>query len=139
MLFVAACAALFVLRLVLEHALSLLHQLLPWAWANEDVSLRVLVLGCIVVSVASTVVVPLLVRGMQRIVRVSRHARQRFKLQQQRKGDGQGCECAVCLEVVAADDEEHTAVLLCGHMFHECCIRPWVLAHGTCPVCRAFV
>jgi hypothetical protein len=41
-------------------------------------------------------------------------------------------ECAVCL-----CDAHDAARLACGHVFCAACIRRWLLAAETCPVCRA--
>lgn len=27
-------------------------------------------------------------------------------------------------------------ILTCKHFFHKNCIDPWILAHGTCPMCK---
>ncbi|CAA7401626.1 unnamed protein product [Spirodela intermedia] len=45
-------------------------------------------------------------------------------------------ECAVCLSEFDGGD---TLRLLpkCDHVFHANCIDAWLLAHTTCPVCRA--
>ncbi|XP_021725412.1 E3 ubiquitin-protein ligase ATL6-like [Chenopodium quinoa] len=45
-------------------------------------------------------------------------------------------ECAVCLNEFEKDE---TLRLLpkCDHVFHPECIDAWLIAHTTCPVCRA--
>ncbi|KAM7261783.1 hypothetical protein ACFE04_020860 [Oxalis oulophora] len=51
------------------------------------------------------------------------------------RGDKDGLECAVCLNVF-----EPTEVLKllpkCKHAFHVECIDKWLNAHSTCPLCR---
>ncbi|KAK3421902.1 hypothetical protein EUGRSUZ_G02496 [Eucalyptus grandis] len=48
--------------------------------------------------------------------------------------EGRECECAICLEGVAAG--ETAREMPCGHRFHGGCIERWLGLHGTCPVCR---
>lgn len=46
-------------------------------------------------------------------------------------------DCAICLGRLEQGD---VAARLCSetsHCFHERCLQPWVLRHGTCPICRA--
>lgn len=35
------------------------------------------------------------------------------------------------------DGPEHA--LACGHRFHATCVENWIVARGTCPLCRAAV
>jgi hypothetical protein len=42
----------------------------------------------------------------------------------------QTSRCAVCL-----CDGNNDAVLECGHAFHWGCVRPWLDARNTCPLC----
>jgi hypothetical protein len=39
--------------------------------------------------------------------------------------------CVICL----CEGNNNNAVLECGHAFHWTCIRPWLDAHSTCPLC----
>lgn len=48
-----------------------------------------------------------------------------------------GCDCAVCLETFAVQDEAKK--LPCGHLFHAACVLPWLQQKNTCPVCRKSV
>lgn len=51
-----------------------------------------------------------------------------------RTGDGKGLNCVVCLEGMAYG--ARVAVLPCTHVFHRDCVRPWLVCHDACPVCR---
>ncbi|KAM5255321.1 E3 ubiquitin-protein ligase RNF133 [Ctenodactylus gundi] len=42
--------------------------------------------------------------------------------------------CVVCFEPYKPNDT--ICILTCKHFFHKNCIDPWILAHGTCPVCK---
>ncbi|XP_077629393.1 E3 ubiquitin-protein ligase RNF133 [Crocuta crocuta] len=42
--------------------------------------------------------------------------------------------CVVCFELYKANDT--VRILTCKHFFHKNCIDPWILAHGTCPMCK---
>mmetsp|Transcript_1018 Transcript_1018/g.2706 ORF Transcript_1018/g.2706 Transcript_1018/m.2706 type:complete len:114 (+) Transcript_1018:2-343(+) len=43
-------------------------------------------------------------------------------------------ECVICLEV--AEDATEWCRLLCGHLFHERCLREWLRRARRCPLCR---
>ncbi|XP_037692206.1 E3 ubiquitin-protein ligase RNF133 [Choloepus didactylus] len=45
-----------------------------------------------------------------------------------------GDSCVVCFEPYKPNDT--VRVLTCKHFFHKNCIDPWILAHGTCPMCK---
>ncbi|KAK2500264.1 hypothetical protein MC885_018592 [Smutsia gigantea] len=45
-----------------------------------------------------------------------------------------GESCIVCFELYKPNDT--VCILTCKHFFHKNCIDPWILAHGTCPVCK---
>uniref|UniRef100_A0ACD5VVX9 Uncharacterized protein n=1 Tax=Avena sativa TaxID=4498 RepID=A0ACD5VVX9_AVESA len=47
-------------------------------------------------------------------------------------------ECAICL-CVMADGEVARQLPRCMHVFHRACVDMWLVAHTTCPVCRAEV
>lgn len=51
--------------------------------------------------------------------------------------DGEPESCAVCLYEFEGG-EEVRRLGLCHHVFHRCCIDPWVqIGRRTCPLCRA--
>ncbi|KAF0924815.1 hypothetical protein E2562_014921 [Oryza meyeriana var. granulata] len=57
------------------------------------------------------------------------------------RGTGDECdlwECAICLSAMA-DGEVARQLPRCMHLFHRGCIDMWLVAHTTCPVCRAEV
>ncbi|CAO1338829.1 unnamed protein product [Diamesa serratosioi] len=43
-------------------------------------------------------------------------------------------QCSVCWDDFKLN--ETVRKLPCTHIFHECCIIPWLELHGTCPICR---
>ncbi|XP_012790669.1 E3 ubiquitin-protein ligase RNF133 [Sorex araneus] len=45
-----------------------------------------------------------------------------------------GDSCVVCFELYKPDDT--IRILTCKHFFHKDCIDPWILSHGTCPMCK---
>ena len=50
----------------------------------------------------------------------------------------QGEVCGICkveAELIYPGSKD-SAVLKCGHVFHNTCLRPHDAKHGTCPVCR---
>ncbi|KQK03287.1 RING-H2 finger protein ATL39 [Brachypodium distachyon] len=55
-------------------------------------------------------------------------------------GDDEGdrWECAICL-CAMADGEVARQLPGCMHLFHRACVDMWLVAHTTCPVCRAEV
>ncbi|XP_045107169.1 protein goliath-like isoform X2 [Portunus trituberculatus] len=42
--------------------------------------------------------------------------------------------CAVCIEHYQTGEAVRT--LPCKHLFHRCCVDPWLLEHRTCPMCK---
>uniref|UniRef100_A0A0E0JFI3 RING-type domain-containing protein n=1 Tax=Oryza punctata TaxID=4537 RepID=A0A0E0JFI3_ORYPU len=57
------------------------------------------------------------------------------------RGTGDECdrwECSICLCAVA-DGEVARQLPRCMHLFHRGCVDMWLVAHTTCPVCRAEV
>ncbi|KAI5785005.1 hypothetical protein DFH27DRAFT_266894 [Peziza echinospora] len=57
----------------------------------------------------------------------------KIKVEQQRVLEGE--DCAVCKEELVLDEE--VAQLPCTHVYHEFCIKKWLEARDTCPICRA--
>ena len=43
------------------------------------------------------------------------------------------CDCVVCLDTLHRRPVLYTP---CGHRFHAACIRQWLKAKETCPMCR---
>ncbi|KAK4253432.1 hypothetical protein QN277_010738 [Acacia crassicarpa] len=42
--------------------------------------------------------------------------------------------CAICKDVLAIGTEVNQ--LPCSHLYHTCCILPWLSARNSCPLCR---
>ena len=42
--------------------------------------------------------------------------------------------CPVCMDTLQLKEEVN--VLGCGHHYHAHCIKPWLMIHSSCPVCR---
>ncbi|XP_068622604.1 E3 ubiquitin-protein ligase RNF115-like isoform X2 [Battus philenor] len=42
--------------------------------------------------------------------------------------------CSICWENFM--EGESVSRLVCEHIFHSACIRPWLQLHATCPICR---
>ncbi|XP_072639398.1 E3 ubiquitin-protein ligase RNF133 [Canis lupus baileyi] len=73
--------------------------------------------------------------------RLTTHLKQAFgqlQLRVLKEGDAElgasGDSCVVCFELYKPDDT--VRILTCKHLFHKDCIDPWILAHGTCPMCK---
>eukprot|EP00041_Stephanoeca_diplocostata_P036744 m.1352703 g.1352703 ORF g.1352703 m.1352703 type:complete len:790 (-) comp24927_c0_seq2:121-2490(-) len=45
--------------------------------------------------------------------------------------------CTVCLDKF--EDGIEVRALRCGHIYHLPCIDPWLLDHGTCPLCKMMI
>ncbi|XP_043700022.1 uncharacterized protein LOC122650692 [Telopea speciosissima] len=43
-------------------------------------------------------------------------------------------KCSICQEEYEADDD--VGKLDCGHSYHICCIKQWLLRKNACPVCK---
>eukprot|EP00931_Biecheleriopsis_adriatica_P008437 TRINITY_DN109625_c0_g1_i1.p1 TRINITY_DN109625_c0_g1~~TRINITY_DN109625_c0_g1_i1.p1 ORF type:complete len:205 (+),score=39.24 TRINITY_DN109625_c0_g1_i1:82-696(+) len=52
-------------------------------------------------------------------------------------GDAASARCAICLETLANRGTGRIVKTPCNHHFHAECVHEWVLAAGTCPMCRA--
>ena len=54
-----------------------------------------------------------------------------------KKGDDGKLEqptCPVCVSEIELG--ESAMFMPCGHIFHPECLKPWLIDHNTCPVCR---
>jgi hypothetical protein len=51
-------------------------------------------------------------------------------------GEGSAPTCSICLNSLTSDSMRK--VIGCNHMFHEACLRRWVVTehHASCPNCR---
>lgn len=50
--------------------------------------------------------------------------------------------CTVCMEALdtcTPTNEDGGRMVLCGHVYHERCIRQWVSLHNSCPLCRTIL
>lgn len=50
------------------------------------------------------------------------------------ENDGEGEMCSICLGSWRGGERQ--CQLICQHLFHEGCIKQWLDAHTTCPVCK---
>ena len=47
------------------------------------------------------------------------------------------CECSGACSVCLEEMEDEVCVRLpCAHCFHRACVKPWLLTHDSCPLCR---
>ncbi|KAM6202276.1 E3 ubiquitin-protein ligase RNF133 [Rhynchocyon petersi] len=72
----------------------------------------------------------------QKLTRDVTKAFGQLHLQVLKEGDKEihGDSCVVCFDPYQPTDT--IRVLTCKHFFHKNCIDPWILAHGTCPICK---
>mmetsp|Transcript_91557 Transcript_91557/g.255804 ORF Transcript_91557/g.255804 Transcript_91557/m.255804 type:complete len:89 (+) Transcript_91557:2-268(+) len=47
--------------------------------------------------------------------------------------------CPICMGDFAGGAKPIAKVRVCGHAYHTSCLRSWLNASNTCPVCRADV
>ncbi|KAM9651304.1 E3 ubiquitin-protein ligase RNF133 [Trichechus inunguis] len=77
-------------------------------------------------------------RRWQRLTTDLEKAFSQLQLRVLKEGDEEitpnGDSCVVCFELYKPNDT--VRVLTCKHFFHKNCIDPWILAHGTCPMCK---
>ncbi|XP_025147230.1 E3 ubiquitin-protein ligase RNF133 [Bubalus kerabau] len=77
-------------------------------------------------------------RRWQRLTNDLKKAFGQLQVRVLKEGDeevsGNGDSCIVCFELYKPNDT--IRVLTCKHFFHKNCIDPWILAHGTCPMCK---
>ncbi|XP_006859411.1 PREDICTED: E3 ubiquitin-protein ligase RNF133 [Chrysochloris asiatica] len=80
-------------------------------------------------------------RRWQRLTTDLKKAFGQLQLRVLKEGDEEitpnGESCVVCFELYKPNDT--VRVLTCKHFFHKNCIDPWILAHGTCPICKCDV
>ena len=46
-------------------------------------------------------------------------------------------QCTICMDLLDSKDKKAISELPCKHLYHFKCVEPWLLDHGTCPLCRA--
>ncbi|NIG59796.1 E3 ubiquitin-protein ligase [Pontoporia blainvillei] len=77
-------------------------------------------------------------RRWQRLTTDLKRACGQLQLRVLKEGDKEvspnGDSCVVCFELYKPNDT--VRILTCKHFFHKNCIDPWILAHGTCPMCK---
>ncbi|XP_002193228.4 E3 ubiquitin-protein ligase RNF128 isoform X2 [Taeniopygia guttata] len=77
-------------------------------------------------------------REQRRLRARAKKAIEQMQLRTLKEGDKEtgpdGDSCVVCFEQYKANDV--VRVLTCNHVFHKTCIDPWLLEHGTCPLCK---
>ncbi|XP_023106295.1 E3 ubiquitin-protein ligase RNF133 [Felis catus] len=77
-------------------------------------------------------------RRWQRLTTDLKKAFGQLQLRVLKEGDEEigpnGDRCVVCFELYKPNDT--VRILTCKHFFHKSCIDPWILAHGTCPMCK---
>lgn len=85
------------------------------------------------------------VRAQRSIYVIRRHAQQNMKERKAKQKVAQlptrilkinepSSECTICLEEKKFPSK--VKVLQCGHEYHDPCITPWLVSHGTCPLCK---
>ncbi|NXO41702.1 RN128 ligase, partial [Locustella ochotensis] len=77
-------------------------------------------------------------REQRRLRARAKKAIEEMQLRTLKEGDKEtgpdGDSCVVCFEQYKPNDVMR--VLTCNHIFHKTCIDPWLLEHGTCPLCK---
>lgn len=77
-------------------------------------------------------------RRWQRLTTDIKRAFGQLQIRVLKEGDEEittnGDSCVVCFELYKPNDI--VRILTCKHFFHKNCIDPWILAHGTCPMCK---
>ncbi|NWI86564.1 RN128 ligase, partial [Pitta sordida] len=96
-------------------------------------------LGCYVSYSARRLIVARAQSREQRRLRArAKKAIEQMQLRTLKEGDKEtgpdGDSCVVCFEQYKPNDIMR--VLTCNHVFHKTCIDPWLLDHGTCPLCK---
>ncbi|NWT88920.1 RN128 ligase, partial [Lanius ludovicianus] len=96
-------------------------------------------LGCYVSYSARRLIMARAQSREQRRLRArAKKAIEQMQLRTLKEGDKEtgpdGDSCVVCFEQYKPNDVMR--VLTCNHVFHKTCIDPWLLEHGTCPLCK---
>uniref|UniRef100_A0A8C5TZT6 Ring finger protein 128 n=1 Tax=Malurus cyaneus samueli TaxID=2593467 RepID=A0A8C5TZT6_9PASS len=96
-------------------------------------------LGCYVSYSARRLIIARAQSREQRRLRArAKKAIEQMQLRTLKEGDKEtgpdGDSCVVCFEQYKPNDVMR--VLTCNHVFHKTCIDPWLLEHGTCPLCK---
>ncbi|XP_045420886.1 E3 ubiquitin-protein ligase RNF133 [Lemur catta] len=77
-------------------------------------------------------------RRWQRLTADLKNAFGQLQVRVLKEGDEEinpnGDSCVVCFESYKPNDT--VRILTCKHFFHKNCIDPWILSHGTCPMCK---
>ncbi|XP_036036879.1 E3 ubiquitin-protein ligase RNF133 [Onychomys torridus] len=77
-------------------------------------------------------------RRWKRLTRELKKAFGQLQVRVLKEGDEEvnlnGDSCVICFEHYKPNDT--VRFLTCKHFFHKNCIDPWILAHGTCPMCK---
>ncbi|KAL2309368.1 hypothetical protein Nmel_005564, partial [Mimus melanotis] len=95
--------------------------------------------GCYVSYSARRLIIARAQSREQRQLRArAKKAIEQMQLRTLKEGDKEtgpdGDSCVVCFEQYKPNDV--IRVLTCNHVFHKTCIDPWLLEHGTCPLCK---
>ncbi|XP_056347344.1 E3 ubiquitin-protein ligase RNF128 isoform X2 [Oenanthe melanoleuca] len=95
--------------------------------------------GCYVSYSARRLIIARAHSREQRQLRArAKKAIEQMQLRTLKEGDKEigpdGDSCVVCFEQYKPNDVMR--VLTCNHVFHKTCIDPWLLEHGTCPLCK---
>ncbi|XP_051008333.1 E3 ubiquitin-protein ligase RNF133 [Acomys russatus] len=77
-------------------------------------------------------------RRWKRLTREIKKAFSQLQVRVLKEGDEEvsanADNCVICFEPYKPNDT--IRILTCNHFFHKNCIDPWILAHGTCPMCK---
>ena len=44
-------------------------------------------------------------------------------------------ECPICVGTMR-DAARPGSITMCGHIFHGCCLKEWLMIRPSCPICR---
>lgn len=72
--------------------------------------------------------------GKKAFEKLNRFKLEKTKCKTKDNGELELPTCIVCISNIELNSD--TLLLPCGHMFHEECIKTWLVKHNTCPVCR---